>query len=928
MTEPSKNEYFELQQKWLGLFENSSIHWVMNTEHATRELNPQGNYMWQFFTHLDAFETNWNEAVSHTYTPNGNFAKVNAWKRTGDKSERREASALQEVYAFVLDLDRKSPNHPTAPEYTRDDLMEILKRERLPINYITETPGGWHMYMFVDPKDRTRIDKNMYSDIIESFAIRLDADNLKDMARVFRVPFSKYYGGGMTDAWHVKLFRVDVDTVWEYEFEEVTKPSEINLNGITFWTFEQLKQLHESIHEKVVIANTASDDRFFDKDWESANFVGKCNSIRIPELFEHLKNYPRMTPEGFEYPILVGGTRVAFVRTTWDGEVLPTYETDGYRYFVEKNCMHNFTPKYSIADRPRWEPFAFMLHWFWSNQLKTYEFFEKEFWLFRRTDKQDLYMSIEASRWVIDFTTKWVTYTVNTQTKSWPSTKIQRLMHADCFPKWIVRTTWNTGKSESPEENIYIILSSNSGHDILIPYHTDKRAFNKRHGTHGLQFIGDEVCMNDFYQAIWETAKKDPRLIPTFEYLWTNWFYEEGFLYWTNWFQPDGTQLHVSEIPGKYFGNSILEMSLDNKSYIDVSDFYQRLLALFPQRISLISFLTYLVDMAWVNFWDPVITKVNSTKIIPPLFLSGVTQSGKSTLNLLMKEWFGVNPNHRTVALKSITPQPLQQYCTDNVVLHLEEYTGVIRPDIGGIVRDIINKNSKVRGNADGSNSTFFFRSNLLIDGEQLPEEESVQNRMVIVPFFENDKKGTSALISETRKTSYLFDLIRKLYSNWNNVEKYYLDAISALGAAGFSSREKELYGFIYTMNTICWLATPDQLIESIRENTTALQSLGKSDPLDEILSEVIFASRITPTRYEPMNGAPGYLSVPIPYTILSRFKIKLIECTKKFPGAVRIENSCLILEEKKIDLIDKKIEKFSFRVLVKGATFGGGFWL
>ena len=55
------------------------------------------------------------------------------------------------------------------------------------------------MYMFVDPKDRKRISKAMYSDLIENFATRLDADVLKDVARIMRIPFSKYYGGGKED---------------------------------------------------------------------------------------------------------------------------------------------------------------------------------------------------------------------------------------------------------------------------------------------------------------------------------------------------------------------------------------------------------------------------------------------------------------------------------------------------------------------------------------------------------------------------------------------------------------------------------------------------------------------------------------------------------------------------------------------------------
>ncbi len=926
MSALTKQELFGLQQKWLSLFDNTGVHWMMNSETKDELLKPKGHFEWVFYTHEDAFDLNWSNMLSHTYTPNGNFALANKGKRTGDRSIRTEKEAQQEVFAFVVDLDRKSLSHPDAPERSRDDLLEILKRERLPINYITETPGGWHMYMFVDPKDRKRIDKKMYSEIIDSFAIRLDGDRLKDLARLMRIPFSQYYGGWI-HAGSVKLFRVDVDTAWEYEFEEVTSPQQINLEGITFWTFEQLSQLYDNIHQEPVMVNTAADNRFFDKDWGSGAFTEKCNMIRFPELFEHLKKYPRPIDWGwwFEYPILVDNTRIAFERADGDWQALPRKETDWYRFNQEKNYVHNFTPHYSIDERPKGEPYAFIRHWFGMNMLKVYEFFESEFELFRRVEKQELLMSIEAARGVIDFSITGVTYTVNTETKNGPSTKVLRLMHTWCYPKGVVRTTWNTSKSETADENIYIVLSNTSGDDTLIPYHTDKRAFNKRHGTHGLQFIGDEVAMNDFYHAIWETAKRNPSLVPTFEYLGTNGFYADWFLYGKNWFLPDATPLHISEVTWKYFGNTVYDMSFPNKSYIDVKDFYEKLLKLFPKRIALVSFLTYLTDMAGINFWEPVITKINSTKIIPPLFLSGITKSGKSTLNLLMKEWFGINPNNRTVALKSITTQPLQQFSTDNTVLHLEEYTGMIKADMGGTIRDIINKQSKIRGNADGSNSTFFFRSNLLIDWEQLPEEESVQNRMIIVPFFENDKCGTNTLIADTRKSTYIFDFIRLIYFNWKNVSTYYKEGLTVLASYWLSSRELELYSFIYVMNKICNLAPVEELVQCIRENTTALRSLGDSDPLDEILSDIIFTMKLTPTMYEGMwaDGKDTYLSIPIPYNIIARYKIKLIECQKKYSGAVAIENSCLILRKNNIDLIDKKIEKFSFRAILRGPNVG-----
>jgi hypothetical protein len=95
----------------------------------------------------------------------------------------------------MIDLDRKSIGHPNAPDYSREDLLNMMKREHLPIQYVTETPGGWHMYMFVHPEDRRSITKKIFSELQTSFAIRFDADELKDISRVMRTPFSKYWKG-------------------------------------------------------------------------------------------------------------------------------------------------------------------------------------------------------------------------------------------------------------------------------------------------------------------------------------------------------------------------------------------------------------------------------------------------------------------------------------------------------------------------------------------------------------------------------------------------------------------------------------------------------------------------------------------------------------------------------------------------------------
>lgn len=126
----------------------------------------------------------------------------------------------------------------------------------------------------------------------------------------------------------------------------------------------------------------------------------------------------------------------------------------------------------------------------------------------RRADDNDLYMTIQASRGVIDFTATGVSYTVTVMQKDKTTSKVIKMMHMGCYPKAIIKTKWNSGKSESDIDNQYILLTTVRGEDVFVPYHTDKRAFNKVHGGHGIQFIADEVCLNDWYDAIWKASER------------------------------------------------------------------------------------------------------------------------------------------------------------------------------------------------------------------------------------------------------------------------------------------------------------------------------------------------------------------------------------------------------------------------------------
>lgn len=762
----------------------------------------------------------------------------------------------------------------------------------------------------------------MYSDLQMSFTTRFDADELKDMARLMRMPFSTHYSSWAPVVW--KLFACSPDIDGEIEVDEVTKPEQIRLDDLRCLTFEQLTQYREAWNETVTITNTSIQDKFFDKQGGASDFTSRCNQLAIQDVITCMRKYPHINKDYSEYPVL-DWTRINFSRWRNDtGESLWVYETDGYRIWEEKNCAHDLAiPRHDKTERPGWEPYAFAFNWFGGNALKMYEFFETEFEIFRRTEKKELFLSIEAPRGIIDFTVTGVTYNITVQKEGKTHTKIVSLMHKACYPKWVVYTKVVMGKWETEQENRYVLLSNDKEWDILIPYHTDKRNFNKFHGAHGIQFIADEVAMNDFYQAIWDAC--DAGIIPKMGLQAYNGFEKFGFVYGKQVITPEANTVPTNTFTGLYFANQNISLLAENKIPIDVSDYYQQLLTLFPKRISLVALTGFISGMLGENFWNPVICGTNTTKIIPPIFLSWETKAGKSTLSLIIKEWFGMSNKDRVVAIKSITPQPLQQACSDNIVMHLEEFTGIIPKEMEGILRDVINKNSKQRWNIDGSNTVFNFRANLLIDGEQLPQERSLQNRMVIIPFFSNDKCGTNEQIIKIRQFTYLYDLVRRAYTHWKDVAELYMEWVQVMGDLWFDHRDSQLNAFLFVVNRMFGLETDQVFCASIMENVKALEAVEKPDALEEILSLVIFDMKIQPTLFEWPTWKYDYMSVPLPAYVQSAKRISLIEATRKFPGAVVIDNSCLILRNFMIDSVSKRIEKYSHRAVVRSTGLSTG---
>lgn len=186
-----------------------------------------------------------------------------------------------------------------------------------------------------------------------------------------------------------------------------------------------------------------------------------------------------------------------------------------------------------------------------------------------------------------------------------------------------------------------------------------------------------------------------------------------------------------------------------------------------------------------------------------------------------MKELCGFHRDSRKWSISGTTLQPVKQAATDNMFLHFEEFTNGIRDIHEDLIRQIINKTKTARGQADGSNVTYYYRAGLLIDGERLPSEESVLNRFVICPMFKAEKAGNPESLNDLSKMSAFQNFIETAYKHWNTQDIYdtFVFFEKAFQENKMESRQAMLYAYSATVARIFLELGDDLIIKRLTEN-------------------------------------------------------------------------------------------------------------
>lgn len=812
------------------------------------------------------------------FTPNWNLWLVNKpWDWA--KALHAKKDCEEYVASLYVDIDLKDTNYGSLDKLMKVTL-ETIFTDKIPVQYITKSWWGLHLYTFVKEAERYTVGQAVASkltEIQENFAKIFEwwCMNSHSINKLMRLPFSKYWRTiPPKDITLYKVRRTDTNI----ELDLVTDESQIVLDeSLCIWEEHVMNFINNTAEIKTV------KNRWTEYIWDIGS--AQINSIPIEDIIEKLKAYPR-TYQGKTYEFSLKGTRI---NLKIDGRV---YVPDGYKLNKDKNYVHNFSLyEHPSEERPRWPAFVFMYNYFNKDITALNNFLSKEYdiSLSKWWEGWENYICLPTETWYIYFTDKWVFYSksvFNKKAKTYEDMQI-KLFDMPIYIKWIIKTSYDLFWETEDENIFYILYSPKKELEILLEYCTDRKAFNKKYWKKWLIFLWSEFDLIDLYNAINKAAEW--WVIKTFDLRYLNGYYPDCYIKWEDVYDRYGKLMDITD------SNIILKTQsiphTNDSKEISMQEFWERLCKVFSPRLSMLSYTTFLALLLWHKFWVPMLKNYKQQVLLPWLFLSGITKSWKTTLLTILKNWADITLDARKYSIVGTSAQPLKQAATDDFILHIEEFTWQIWDAKETILRDIMNKAKTGRGMADGNNVFYIFRSSLILDWEHMPRSESVANRCIVVPMFDSskDKIGSEKTLSDMISISYLKDFISKTYEyKPDDVLSIFKSSETTLKKNGIWDRNLLLYSFLLTVNRMFSIYIEEELIQQILDNIALHNTIDKeNNVLWNLLSELIIKNKIAPTLTEKED----YWQITIPYTMDIRWqnKIMFIDVTQQYANNIKI---------------------------------------
>lgn len=875
----------ELMEKWLSLFWKSQLFFLPDIRNA-KWLD-----WWSIHTNDIYISTNDDMPYWLFFTPSGNYWKVN---RVWEKLIRNTSTAEPYIPALYFDLDLKGTDNTEIN--TVDDLfdktVEIIKERKLPVSFLTKSWWWVHWYIMIEENSRIMVwQLKKLTPMLEKIADMFPwwDHNRLSIEKLMRMPFSNHWK--TWEAKQVELYRLyrEATPEWmEIECVKVTSPDMMDLWDFDYMPYESIRQFAQSIVESI----DSRKNLWITMDVNVSNDITVINKIPIRHIFDRLWKYPRESMMIWEWqPVKTltvftyNKTHIGFQHTNTVSWEVRIETTMGYRINEAENYVHNFTfDNHDITERPRGEVYSFLYHYFYKDRVKIAAFLKDEFHIQLDTETHEHLMpSIVSSSGTINFTKKKVIYRKEKPDKKWHLIMTEQLLFdIPLSVKWVIDSTFSMRWELSTPVKYYIINlpESFTEKEIIIEFKESRAKFNATYGKYWLIFKWSEEDLLDFFFAINNAV--NAWQVDTYSLAYLNWYHNDYFLLWNTFITPEFVMR--KEWKNTMVQTSKVELALEWKQFISVSEYGNMMCRLYSERISMTSITAYIALFLGTSYWK-IIETYKQQAMLPWLMFSWKTMAGKSTLINILKEWSWISWKAVLRSVKSTTPQPLKQAACDSFILHLEEFTWTnIWHEKESIMRDIINKTVSSRGTLSGENITFNFRASLVLDWERLPSSKSVLNRCIIIPMFEDDKRWDEKLLSEIREYSFMQDLITRAYLYNDNQRLELFKQCEEKLKKNFSWRQLMLYTYLLAINRMYKIFHEDVFIEALASNRDVLSSIqNESNELSELLSDLLITRRIVWRKVFDMHWNISRLEIALPPEVVNEKQIDIVSATKKY---------------------------------------------
>ena len=859
-------------KEWLNLFWEPG-QFVLQESNVKRKILNQSTY-YDLPTVMTANE---EHPYGVFFTPNWNLGKKNhVW----EKIKRSKVDVDDTISAFYIDIDLRDSSFKSL-ESLYSHILEVIQKDKLPVQYIVKSWWGFHLYLFITPEERNQVYKT-YHDKFKLIQVELSKlfdwwdPNSHSLNKLMRMPGSQHW-----KSW----FPLDVELYHRKDtgYEKVLNKDEIVLDTKLCISDDNIASFLNNIKKVTIVPDK----------WTLDVWVKKINDLKIKDVIYALQKYPRKYKEEL-YTFHTSGTRI------WYEKGWESYYPDWYKINIGSNYVHNFSMTgHPIEERPRGSVYSFLYHYFHRIRSDMYKFLKEAYNI---DFNEKTLLKIKASKGDIEFDTEWVTYK-KIITKDDSIQEVESVLFDSPITVLGVAKSKYELLWEAQQENMYYLIRNiQSWEEFLIDFTEDRKKFNRTYGRFWLMFLWSEMDILDFFMGMNKAVEQ--WVLKELDLKYLNGYYPNFYLIWDNIIDWDFNVI-------KWEDSDLLVKTQEivtnwDKTYIDLDEYWRKFREILSDRVSVLSLLWYITLLLWDKFWVPQLRKYKQQVMIPWLFLSWKTKSWKTHTITTLKESSNLLYESRKLTVKSTTPQPLKQAATDDFLLHLEEYTWQIGEVKESILRDILNKGKTSRGMITWDNVEYVYRAWLLIDWEVLPDSESVINRNIVIPMFMQDKKGTSEKLAWFKNISFFKHFIQEIYWHKHDILKLYKQAEVQLLKIWVTDRANSLYSYLLTVNSMFNIFDTDLVKDCVSENLKMFSAIDAwQDPLWDLLSELILTHRVSPVL-APLHDV-DWQQVILPFTqnLLNKYKIIVMGAIKEYQWMIKMVWNNMIITHKTADQSD-----------------------